>query len=284
MKKMLFTEISPFVRYANILYLRRGFAVSGVHAYDTRLVYFMSGRARVRLGDRSFEAGRGALFLWPSDVKYSIVCGADDEAKVMMVNFDYFAVPAAPRRPQPTVPDRRYDPQKAIAPVSFSDLPALSEALHLEEMQVLEPIFQTIAAEYLSKKLFADLLLSDLLRQALLLLGRKLLSGVGDRPIGLCDRVIEYVRQNCAGDLSNEALGKRFNYHPNYINRVMQKHTGQSLHQYVLTYRVSRALELLQTTPMTVTEVSACVGFSSIKHFSQTFKSIYGYSPIHFRK
>ena len=97
------------------------------------------------------------------------------------------------------------------------------------------------------------------------------------------ERVTEYIRENFAGDLSNEAIGRHFNYHPNYINRVMQKHIGQSLHQYVLSCRVSRALEMLQTTNLSVTEVSERVGFSSIKHFSQTFKSIYGYSPIHFR-
>ena len=59
--------------------------------------------------------------------------------------------------------------------------------------------------------------------------------------------------------------------------------TGQSLHQYVLSCRVSKALDMLQTTNLSITEVAERVGFSSIKHFSQTFKSIYGYSPIHFR-
>ena len=206
------------------------------------------------------------------------------ETKMMAINFDYVGTGTSVTMPAlPTVSDRLYRRENAIESIYFEDVPQLNMPVHLDGMQALERIFQPMSDEYNYPRPFDKLMLSSLMQQAIFTGARKLTRGSGEKPSGLVERVTEYIRENFAGDLSNEAIGRHFNYHPNYINRVMQKHIGQSLHQYVLSCRVSRALEMLQTTNLSVTEVSERVGFSSIKHFSQTFKSIYGHSPIHFR-
>ena len=99
----------------------------------------------------------------------------------------------------------------------------------------------------------------------------------------LINGVIEYIQKNYSKDISNTSIGAEFNYHPNYINRSMLNSTGQSLHQYVISVRVLHAFELIQTTDMSITEIAKAVGFKSIKHFSQSFKKIYGFSPTHFK-
>lgn len=284
MRKITLADIHPHVRYSKLLLLPDDFSTTAVHAYDARLVYFFSGSARVKLDDRSFTATRGSLFLWQSDTCYSIVGSDTAETRMMTVNFDYVGTGTSTSLPAiPTVSDRLYRRENAIEAVFFEDVPLMNMPVHLDGMQSLERIFQTMSDEFTYPRPYGKLLLSALMEQALFTVARKLTLGSGEKPSGLVERVTEYIRENFAGDLSNEAIGRHFNYHPNYINRVMQKHIGQSLHQYVLSCRVSRALEMLQTTNLSVTEVSERVGFSSIKHFSQTFKSIYGYSPIHFR-
>ena len=283
MQKVNLADIRPYVRYSRTLILPYDFSTTDVHACDIRLVYFYSGTAKVRMNDRTYQAARGSLFLYPSATKYSIINTHDGDTKIMSVNFDYTTRSDRPASAIPTIPDKLWTPADRLEDICFEDIPALGEPLHLETMQSLEPIFAEMINEFVNPKLHDSTMLSLLMHQVLIGIARRVMIGLGQKRSSFVDQVIDYIQENYASHLSNESIGKHFNYHPNYINRVIQKRTGQSLHQYVLSCRVSKALEMLQTTSLSVTEVAERVGFSSIKHFSQTFKSIYGYSPIHFR-
>ena len=283
MQKINLSDIHPFVRFSKPLILPYDFSTTDVHACDMRLVYFYFGSAKVKLNDRTYQAARGSLFLFPSSTKYSIINSNDGDTKIMSINFDYIASPDRPIPPIPTVSDKIWKQSDAFEHLIFCDVHQFNEPLHLETMQSLEPIFAEMTAEFVSPGMYDCAMLSLLMQQVLIVVARRVMIGAGQKRSGFVDQVIDYIQENYASDLSNESIGKHFNYHPNYINRVIQKRTGQSLHQYVLSCRVSKALEMLQTTNLSITEVAERVGFSSIKHFSQTFKSIYGYSPIHFK-
>lgn len=54
-------------------------------------------------------------------------------------------------------------------------------------------------------------------------------------------------------------------------------------HQFVLDLRIRKAKSLLTTTALTMTEISAVVGFSSPSHFASTFKQRVGSSPTAYR-
>ena len=283
MQKINFSDIHPFVRYSKTLILPPDFSTTDVHACDNRLVYIYSGKVKVKMEDRIYLAERGSLFLYPSSAKYSLINMTDADAKIMSINFDFNQREGRPTSPIPTIPDRIWHQTDAVESICFDDEPAFNFPIHLEAMQTLEPIFAEMTDEFVNTKSFDSTMLGLLIHQVLIHIARRISTGHGQKMTGLVERVIDYIHQNYSSSLSNEEIGKHFSYHPNYINRIIQKHTGQSLHQYVLSCRVAKALELLQTSGMSVTEVSERVGFSSIKHFSQTFKSIYGYSPIHFK-
>ncbi len=284
MQKVNLSDLNPLVRYSKTLLLPDDFMQTAVHACDSRLIYFFSGSARIQLDDRAYNATRGSLFLWKSACRYSIVNTAEEDTKMMAINFDFIGEAGRPIATLPTIPDRLYRKEQATEQITFEDVPQFNAPVHLEGMHLLEALFSEMSDEFISPKAWHDMVLSAMLKRALILIARKVAVVGGDRQNDLVDRVLEYIQESLSGDLSNNALGRRFNYHPNYINRIVQRRTGQSLHQYVLTCRVSKALEMLQTTSLSVTEVSERVGFQSIKHFSQTFKGIYGYSPMHFRE
>ncbi|MDU4962495.1 MAG: AraC family transcriptional regulator [Sporomusaceae bacterium] len=66
--------------------------------------------------------------------------------------------------------------------------------------------------------------------------------------------------------------GRQFAYH-------FQKYAGVSPNEYLIERRLKRARELLQTTTCSVTEVSACVGYSDPFYFSKLFKKRTGSPP-----
>lgn len=60
--------------------------------------------------------------------------------------------------------------------------------------------------------------------------------------------------------------------------------TGMGINEYVQKYRITRSRKLLIETDMELYEISEAVGFSSLKYFSEVFKTVYGMSPREFRK
>lgn len=54
--------------------------------------------------------------------------------------------------------------------------------------------------------------------------------------------------------------------------------------QWIRERRLTRALELLTTTGMSVTDICFAAGFENVSHFSRLFKEHYGHTPSSYRK
>ena len=106
---------------------------------------------------------------------------------------------------------------------------------------------------------------------------------IGTTQANSIDKIIEYVNSNCHLNISNSLIGEKFHYHPNYLNKLFIKHTGHSLHKYVVTRRVEKAQLLLSTTTLSATEIAFACGFKSLSQFSKTFREYTGVSPARFR-
>lgn len=78
--------------------------------------------------------------------------------------------------------------------------------------------------------------------------------------------------------IAHQACFSRFHF-----LRLFQQYFGQTPHQYLIEKRLQRAKELLDASPLTVTEVCFEVGFSSLGSFSTLFRKSLGASPIHYR-
>lgn len=65
--------------------------------------------------------------------------------------------------------------------------------------------------------------------------------------------------------------------------RCFREMVRESPGQYLLSYRVTQAMELLNTSEYSVTEVAAETGFSDASHFIQYFKKKTGMTPKEYR-
>ncbi len=284
MQKITFADIRPFVRFSSTKSLESGFCRKNVHACDNRLLYVFAGELEVRMNEKTYTAKAGDLFLYPPSVCYSLLNRSDSTVKTMSVNFDYCGTEESERVPRPAVPARLWSPEQAIEQLEFTDVPELNGPLYLDSMQILGPLFTEMTAEALQRHPHRTTMRGLMMHQVLLHVHRRLLhdeSGKGD---ALAEKIAVYIRENCFSPISNHSIAAVFSYHPNYINRLFKKHFGQSMHQYVITCRTEQALTLLRTTSLSVEEIAQRVGFSSLKHFSITFKRLYGCPPNRFRE
>lgn len=94
---------------------------------------------------------------------------------------------------------------------------------------------------------------------------------------------VQALVQGAAEDLSVAERAARVGLSPNQLRTEIRDTTGLTPHELVLRTRLSRAQELLAASDLTVTEISAQVGYDDPAYFSRLFTSRIGTSPTRFR-
>lgn len=74
-------------------------------------------------------------------------------------------------------------------------------------------------------------------------------------------------------------LGEEMNMSVSQVNRKLKTIIGQSTHQFILSVRMHRALELLKENAGNISEVAWMVGFEAPGYFSKVFKDHFGCLP-----
>lgn len=97
-------------------------------------------------------------------------------------------------------------------------------------------------------------------------------------------RILDYIEDNLAEEISLEALAQEIGLSKYYFCRLFKQSTGQPPYQYVLQRRLDRAKALLQHGEINIIEVAHFFGFSDQSHFSRLFKKSYGITPGNFLK
>ena len=80
----------------------------------------------------------------------------------------------------------------------------------------------------------------------------------------------------------NEEIADRFHMHKTYLNTLLKKATGMSVHRYIFTLRLDLALSLLESGAMRVGEVAEKCGFYDVYHLSRVMKRVTGAPPSHY--
>lgn len=141
-----------------------------------------------------------------------------------------------------------------------------------------------IIEEYKKQTLFSNANASAYLKICLSKILETVMSGTKDKEITKkIEIVTEHIQKNFDKPLSNELLAKLVGYHPYYLNRVFKQIAGDTLHQYILNYRLSIASELLLSTTKTIAEIAEKSGFNNQISFINAFKKIYRLTPTEFR-
>jgi hypothetical protein len=85
--------------------------------------------------------------------------------------------------------------------------------------------------------------------------------------------------------LSLKALSQELDVHPAYLSREFSKHfNNMSFGDYIRKLRIEKAIDLLNTTSHSLTEIAYLTGFSDQSHFTRIFRKHTGKRPSEFRK
>jgi len=97
-------------------------------------------------------------------------------------------------------------------------------------------------------------------------------------------RVVEFIEQHLAEDISLDALAELVRLSPYHFLRSFKRSLGEPPHRYWTARRIERAKTLLANPGASITEVAFQVGFSGTSAFSAAFRRITGQTATNYRR
>lgn len=99
----------------------------------------------------------------------------------------------------------------------------------------------------------------------------------------LTAQTLRYLQGHYGEKISLAALGQKLFVSPAHIIRLFRADTGETPYEYLIRYRMEKAKELLQYTPLLVREISFMVGYNQVSNFTACFKKMMGEPPQKYR-
>ena len=105
----------------------------------------------------------------------------------------------------------------------------------------------------------------------------------GGMPRHRLKRVLDYIGDNLAADLSLAQLAAVTGMSSRYFAELFRQSTGFAPHQYVLSRRIERAKQCLRDPRISIIDAGLDAGFRNPSHFARTFRRLVGTSPSRYK-
>lgn len=92
-----------------------------------------------------------------------------------------------------------------------------------------------------------------------------------------------FIEHNFQNDITVEDIAATCGLNRSYFGKIFKDTIGKSPQEFLMSYRMSKAAELLKLTDLSISDVGNAVGYLNQLHFSRAFKNIYEISPREWR-
>lgn len=97
-------------------------------------------------------------------------------------------------------------------------------------------------------------------------------------------KTLAYIKQHYNTKFQISDIADTLNISTRYLSKIFYKHMNMTLLNYINVYRMNQAIELMQNTDLSLTEISHQIGMNDSQHFSKLFRSTIGSPPFQYRK
>lgn len=82
----------------------------------------------------------------------------------------------------------------------------------------------------------------------------------------------------------SDFVSQKLGYEYAYLSQLFSAQTGTNIERFLITQKVERAKELLQNGEQRIADIAFDLGYSSVPHFTNQFRTVTGQTPAQFRK
>lgn len=95
---------------------------------------------------------------------------------------------------------------------------------------------------------------------------------------------LNYIENNYMKKILLEDIARELHISSRYLGTLFTRYMNISPGNYINIYRINKAIELMENTSLTLTEISGRIGLKDSQHFSKLFVHIIGMTPSNYRK
>ena len=267
-KVMSLEALNPKIRSAR-LYERVG-RTEECQCYDSRIIYLISGELTVALPDKNYRLAPGAVIYIPEGTVYKL------KSKYLRAAVIRFGTSEDTPDVEPTTP-KEFDPSL----IKTSSSAPLDKPLFLPDMESERDNFISMCELFTSAEGEYLAIISAKLKLILIKLAEALDENA--LPPFMVEELDKYIRENCSEEISGTEIGAIFGYHPYYISSMLKERKGLTVKQYVTSYRMKMAKQLLAYTTASISDIAERCGFTDSSYFAKIFKAAEGISPKDYR-
>ena len=97
-------------------------------------------------------------------------------------------------------------------------------------------------------------------------------------------KALAFVYEEYMNDITLNDLAEKADMSPKYFCRVFSQYIGKTPIEYINSYRIEKAAELLLYTDSSVTDIALNCGFNDLSYFVKTFRKAKSITPKQFSK
>ena len=285
-KDLTLQQVHPYIRYARYMRISStGRQFSKTIAYDCRLFFACKGTIDISVAGTIYTLNPSDVLIFGPGTEYHLI-NPKSNVSLIAVNFDYTFENCDKTIPIPPDTPSQFNKEGITENVKITNFEHFNDVLYISDISPIKADLEKLENIYRRQRKFFELKASSVFQNILVKISRHILSGKDDifRHSSDINSIIDYIQDNFHKDINNEHIGKTFNYHPNYVSALIKEQTGYALHEYVLSIRISRAIDLLETTDYKISEIATHIGFEDAAYFSKYFKKVTGKSPSDFKQ
>ncbi len=219
------------------------------------LVFVVSGRIKLRAYGANRFAGAGQVIMIGADAPHTVWCREDAELlwiRCKGVTMDSYMRFLLNRSASPVFDTE--DPEKMHRLFEkVAECAGDEQCREYETSQYLTEIFTQLAAPNVDEEINSQVLM-------------------------------RYMREHYNEPLLLSDLTEFSGLSQSYLIRAFRRDTGSTPHEYLLNYRLRKAMEMLRESDEPIETISERCGFNSTSHFARAFKKTTDLTPSEFRK
>lgn len=240
--------------------------------YFYRIMAFTQGTATVVLNNRYIISNKNDILYLLPDTPYQIL-NSHGDFSVINIYFDYLSKTLVSEElAHKTLFQNEFNPALCQKIYTFTDFLKLNEPHIIHNNSSIVDfsfkILKEVEKKDSSSARLISLLMSCIIEE--MHLNKESQGRKNDK----YRQIINYIKDNAHLKITADDLAKKFHYHKNHINRIVQKETGMNLKSFILKTKIDLADKLFENTNMNITEIANYLNFFDASHFIKIYKKI----------
>ena len=288
-KEVSFDDIHPFVRYIGIREIDEGRKERWMVARDNRLFWCTQGSGSILLEKSMMTITQEHMAFIPAGTAYSFHPTSSVPLSFLSVNFDFVYCDNLGRYQLPTLrPESSTVSEEILRNIvqyRFANCDTLNDAFVTSCDENMGALLHQAHREFFYSRLYCQQMISALIIPVLVSAVRQLTAETMTKVnrAETIDRIIDYIKQHYSERITLDTVAQHMGYNRDYLNRLMNTHTGQTIFQYLLDYRIKKAIYLIRSTELPFNVIAEKTGFADASNLSRTFQNKTGKTPGQFR-